>query len=212
MPKRLELTGKKFGRLTVIQLSNFNDRRKSRWICECSCGNVTQVVGHNLSGGHSKSCGCLRQESVKRSCTTHNMTRKKTWNIWCNMKQRCNNRNNNNYNRYGLRGIKICRRWDKFENFYADLGDRPKGKTLDRKDNNKGYNKSNCRWADKHEQANNTVTNVFININGDSKTVAQWARVYKINVGTVWSRIRRGWNPKQAILTPPRKKDSLGQV
>lgn len=149
-----DISGKRFGRLTAIKLFLVRGG-KHIWIFRCDCGiEVTARKSHVLSGG-TKSCGCLkREESVKRF-TTHGMTGATEYNIWMSMLARCNNPKHSAYKNYGGRGINVCRRWSKFENFYADMGPRPKARTLDRIDNDGNYEPSNCRWTTWKQQASN---------------------------------------------------------
>lgn len=125
--------------------------------------------------------------------------------IWVWMKQRCNNPNNTGYHKYGGRGIKVCKRWLRFESFYRDMGDRPKGLTLERINNSKGYFPDNCKWATWKEQANNSRKNVVIEYKGVKLTMAQWAEKLKINYRTLRYRLRIAHWPIEKALTMPIK-------
>lgn len=128
------------------------------------------------------------------------------YSIWENMKKRCNNKNNRCYKLYGGRGIKVCKRWNKFIHFKDDMLDSyKKGLKLERLDNNKGYSKVNCKWATSAEQARNQRSNVLITINGVTKIAADWATDKGINRYTLYKRIYRGMNPILAVLTPIKK-------
>ena len=129
----------------------------------------------------------------------HGMRNTPTYNSWCGLKKRCLNPSHPAYHRYGGRGITICKRWLTFENFYADMGDRPRGMTLDRKNNNKGYCKSNCRWATREEQANNRKNGRLITYKSRTQTIAQWAKELNINYTTIWARLNRGWKIKKSL-------------
>jgi hypothetical protein len=159
MPKKEDLTGRDFGRLHVMGESENRKGRAVHWWCQCRCGELTCVAANNLKSGASKSCGCLREEQRKKRCTKHGQKKvgqvTKIYNIWLSMMQRCYNPKCSSYKNYGQRGISVCGRWHSFENFYADMGDKPKGKSLDRRDNNVGYNPENVVWATMHEQAQN---------------------------------------------------------
>lgn len=153
------LIGLQFGRLTVVGRGPNNAKGRARWICSCSCGENKLVLGSNLVQGYSTSCGCL---TVERSREVGAVTNKKhghhgspTYLSWRATKARCLNSNRNDWHLYGGRGIAICDRWLTFENFLADMGERPTGTSLDRIDNDRGYEPGNCRWATPKEQANN---------------------------------------------------------
>lgn len=158
----MDLTGKTFGRLTVIS------RAPSRgpttyWHCKCSCGNTREVASQSLRLEAARSCGCLRKELLTARNTSHGMKGSYIYGIWKGMIQRCTNSARSHYKRYGGRGIKVCKRWEKFENFYADVGDRPTSShTLDRIDNDGDYTLENCRWATPKEQKRNTSRTVYV--------------------------------------------------
>lgn len=133
---------------------------------------------------------------------THGLKHKKSYSIWVDMLRRCNKKDHRAYKDYGGRGIKVCKRWHSVEKFYKDMGEKPEGLTLDRVDNNKGYNKKNCRWATNEEQANNRRDNVFITAFGQTMTVAQWSRKVSVNETTIARRLRAGWSDERALSAP----------
>jgi len=151
--------GNRFGRLTVVGLDEVKTKatRKSHAVVTCDCGRETTVTLHKLVSGHTQSCGCLNAERF----TTHGISKTEGYTSWLAMKQRCTNPKTKQYHDYGGRGIAVCERWQDFENFYADMGPRPKNTTLDRVDNEKGYFKENCRWATRNDQQRNQRTNVL---------------------------------------------------
>ncbi len=158
MSQIINLDGNKFGRWKVIAFSHIKRMKGAYWFCICECGASRAVNGYSLRFGKSKSCGCLHREiaaRIGRRNITHGMVSSKSYNVWCGMKRRCNCETAHNYKYYGGRGIKVCKRWGKFENFYADMGDKPEGKSIDRIKNNGNYRPGNCRWATKSEQMKN---------------------------------------------------------
>ena len=159
MGVRLNLLGAVFGKLTVLEFTGINKQGATMWRCQCECGSVTVTAGSRLRGGTTKSCGCAQIASVKaRAVHGHARLSKgsRTYVSWMMMRQRCQNPNATGYHNYGGRGICVCKRWQAFEAFLADMGERPEGTSLDRIDNNKNYGPSNCRWATKSEQQKNT--------------------------------------------------------
>jgi hypothetical protein len=157
--KKLDLTGQKFGRLTVKEEAGKNENGDILWECTCECGNIKFISRNCLRSGHTKSCGRLVSEIAKNNAvkrnTTHGLYGIPAHKSWTHMILRCTNPNYNRFIDYGGRGIKVCKRWRLFENFYADMGDRPEGKTIERKNNDLGYYKENCRWASRSEQQHN---------------------------------------------------------
>ena len=153
--QRADIAGKKFGRLTVLNFISVDKGRNSRWLCLCDCGNSKIICQAALSRGSTKSCGCLNREIAKERKLTHGKSSTKEYETWANMLGRCLNRTHPSYNNYGGRGIKVCEQWLKFENFYADMGDKPEGLSIDRINNDGNYELGNCRWATKSEQAYN---------------------------------------------------------
>lgn len=200
MPKALDLTDKKFGRLTTISFSHSNNHGKRCWNVKCDCGKDLVVVGGSLTSGNSKSCGCINMEGHIK----HGMVNTPAYVSWYNMKTRCFNKNSHKYPRYGGRGIKVCDRWlgdMGFENFLADMGERPDGMTIDRKDNDGNYEPNNCRWATNEEQDRNRSNNIIIEHNGIRKTVVEWAEELRIDPQVIRTRLYNGWPEVKAITT-----------
>lgn len=148
---RIDLVGQRFGRLTAVEVTHVKGGQ-CYWLCRCDCGAATITRSEFLRTGYTQSCGCLRIDRI----TAHGRRGSRSYSSWSNMKQRCLNPRNAKYSAYGGRGITICDRWLRFENFYADMGERPPGHTLDRADNSGNYEPGNCRWATPGQQAINT--------------------------------------------------------
>jgi hypothetical protein len=199
--------GQVFGYWTVIEDATTikNSRTVRQWICKCRCGNIATVLAANLAQGLSSSCGCKRSETHRAK--SHGKVGSKAYNSWSNIKSRTKNPNNPNYWRYGGAGILLDPSWESFEVFYRDMGD-PAGfdDSIDRIDNTKGYNKENCRWASKTEQARNQKSNVNITYGGETHCISEWAELIGIKENTLRDRIcRQGWSVERALTTPVRK-------
>lgn len=151
------MTGHICGRLTVFERAGRNQDKRVTWRCLCSCGNECVITGKYLRSGLTKSCGCLQKERTSKRSTTHGMSRSKTYVSWSGMLNRCYNEKQKSYRRYGALGITVCDRWRKsFSNFLDDMGIRPEGMTLDRKNPCRSYELDNCRWSTPKQQALNT--------------------------------------------------------
>lgn len=156
MTALIDMTNQRFGRLTVLRRAPKQGGRRAYWVCQCECGRQTEISGSQLRSG-TQSCGCLWREAMKAANETHGRgsksLRDRTYKTWLSMKARCENPRSQNYKYYGGRGIEICARWSSnFEEFLADMGDRPEGKSLDRIDPDGDYEPGNCRWATRKEQ------------------------------------------------------------
>ena len=209
----VELTGQRFGFLTVLARhgTSTGKTKKATWLCRCDCGVEVVRESQSLRSIHrrktTKSCGC----QMGKWNTQHGMSTTRPFGIWVGMKRRCLNPNDKDYRNYGARGITVCKRWaTSFENFWVDMQDGYYGQlTLDRINVNKGYSKSNCRWATPREQGNNTRFNHILKTPKGSMTVTQAARVYGLEKGTLWARLTRyGWPLHEALTTKVRARSS----
>ena len=187
--------GDKYNRLTAIKFSHKNEHGSQFWTFKCTCGNLITTIVSGVKNEGTKSCGCFTKDRIYQ----HGMIKTKVYSCWHSMKDRCLNKDNQNYKNYGSRGIKVCKEWMEFKNFYKDMGDAPKNKSLDRVNNNKGYYKSNCRWSTRTEQQNNTRKNIFLTYRNETKTVSQWAVKLNINKYTIFTRLRRNFSIEKAL-------------
>ena len=200
--------GTVFGQLTVLRPS----KRELHYVCRCSCGTVKDVRKDHLRGGKIVSCGCYKDRAASKRAkagvmskanVTHGASRSRAYTAWLSMRQRCNNPNAFAYSDYGGRGIRICKRWDDFANFLADMGQPGKSRTLERIDNNRGYDPENCRWASRREQQNNRRVNRLVKFRGTTRTVAEWSRLTGIHHNTISQRLDKGL-PVTVVLSPER--------
>lgn len=207
----IDLVKQKFGRLTIIRYYGQNKWNNYLWLCLCNCGKDKIVRNSHLINGEIKSCGCLKTEKTKQRMMTHGHTKNNKWSgvyqSWSNMITRCTNSSSNEYKNYGGRGITVCQRWLKFENFLKDMGERPRGHQIDRINNDKGYYLKNCRWTTPKQQARNRRTNRLITFNGKTKCLANWAEDFNISQSRLRQRLYRdNWSMKRALTTPVKGK------
>ncbi len=191
-----QILGKRFSRLLVIeQLPNINGR--TNWLCECDCGVRMTTAPGPLRDGRTKSCGCLRRRILATSTLRHGMSNTKTHRIWRGMLKRCVN----GHPRYGGRGIRVCDRWQLFENFLSDMGECPVGNySIERINNDGNYEPSNCKWLLMALQHRNTSRTVWITINNERKSLVEWCSIYNIRYSRVRDRIKfLGWEPLRSL-------------
>lgn len=194
-----DLTGQKFNRWTVLSRGTYK-AGKIHWLCRCDCGTEGLVNTQNLKNGASKSCGCLSVESVIRRETTHGMSGYSEYKIWQMMKNRCSNTRDSHFHRYGGRGIAVCDRWENdFAAFYADMGPRPRGLTIERINNDGNYEPGNCRWATNKEQAHNKANNRRLTAFGKTQILIEWERESGISSSLLIYHLKQG-TPLESIL------------
>jgi hypothetical protein len=199
--KITDISGNLYGRLLVRGFHHKDEWRSPFWTCECSCGNVVVVCGKKLKSGHTQSCGCLRRELTSERAAIHRMSKTSTYQIWSGMHTRCSNSNATRYDCYGGRGIRVCDRWNSFECFLQDMGERPEKMTIERIDNNGNYEPSNCCWATKKTQARNQRSNHRITYTGCTKTLVEWAEDTGLTYSALKCRIRKA-KPLASALRP----------
>lgn len=196
---RYNLVGRRFGRLIVTELLGSNSNRHY-WRCICDCGNESEVATSPLLNGNTQSCGCAFRENSLAASTTHGMSGTPLYSSWLRMLQRCEDKNCSDYQYYGARGITVCERWHSFELFYADVGERPEGMTLERINNNDGYGPDNFRWATRLEQMQNTRSTRQVEYEGRKWSISELARHCGIKPRTLNARINKlGYTVEQAV-------------
>jgi len=202
MPKIKDLTGKKFGKLAVLEFIGIS-KHVAKWLCRCECGNITVVTCGSLRNGHTQSCGCLRDEKTIEHNTTHGLSDHPLYPVWNDMRKRCKNKNAKRYKDYGGRGIKICEEWGKTPELFikwAEQNGYKEGLTIDRIDNNSDYCPKNCTFSTMAEQNNNKRNNHLIEYNGETKNINQWAKQLNVKYGTLWCRLEKNnWNMEGVI-------------
>lgn len=200
------LEGETFGRLEVVARSaGVSSRGGVVWDCRCACGALTRVRGGDLRAGRVSSCGCLKSEMLRASAR-HGHSRRngcsRAYRAWCSMKSRCSASKKSHRARYFERGVSFCKRWEKFENFLADMGEPEDGMTLDRVNNSRGYSKNNCRWASQSQQVRNRERTLKVRVGGVLVPLAEAAEACGKKYGTVYMRIYRGMPVKEALQNP----------
>lgn len=206
-----DLTGKKYGRLTVIEPKGRNSNNIMVWKCLCECGNLHEATTSNLNSGSTSSCGCYKSEYVAKKNYKHGDSNTRLHSIWRGIKDRCYNKNDKAFPDYGDRGIKMCDDWLDYNSFkdWALLNGYDEHLTIDRINVNKGYEPENCRWATDGVQANNKRNNIFIEYDGTSLTASQWAKVSGVPSGTIRWRIKKGWSAGDAIFKKTGKNEDI---
>jgi hypothetical protein len=195
-----DITGMRFGKLTAICQSRY-ENNISYWLCRCDCGKESVVNKKSLTGGVTKSCGCLAKELTRARSITHGESGTRLYKIWAGMKRRCNDLE---FERYGKRGISVCNEWNTYDVFrdWALNNGYDDNLTIDRIDNDKGYEPNNCRWATAKEQAYNRSSNRYLEYNGERHTIKEWSKKIGLAVTTISERLKRGWSIKDTMTLP----------
>ena len=200
--KVVEMAGRRFGSLVAI--SSTERRTKSKnilWRFKCDCGNSCVLDGYMVRCGRRTSCQACGAERLRQASIKHGMSETPEFWTWTDIQTRCHNPKSAGYANYGGRGIKVCDRWrGSFLAFLEDMGPRPEGKSIDRYPDNDGdYEPGNCRWAGLTEQANNRRTNVCAAINGETRTISQWAVAFNLHPATVLRRYKAGYRGRDLV-------------
>jgi len=190
MPKIIDLTGQKYQRLTVIKFVELS-KYGAIWECKCDCGNIKNVKSGDLRSGNTNSCGCYMKDRIKETNIKHGASKNNVmsgaYRSWRSMKERCYVKSCIEYERYGGRGIEVCERWrNSFENFLEDMGERPEGYSIERKDFNGNYEPSNCCWIPFNHQARNKRTTVWVILNGEKMIQKDAAKLLNKNPTTIY--------------------------
>ena len=206
MSRFIDITGKKYNKLTVLSFYDIKDN-KSRWLCQCDCGNKTIVKGTQLKNGKTKSCGCLLHQKKYDKETEKKI--KRLQHIYSQMKQRCYKIDNHIYKYYGGKGITICDEWlNNSNNFYkwALENGYDNNLTIERINVNGNYEPSNCKWITKTQQGYNKTNSKLYTIENETKCLSEWCKIYNIDYFLVRGRLKFGWNIKEALTKPIKEK------
>lgn len=206
MARYQDLTGLRFGRLVATNYSGSNKHGQPRWTCVCDCGSEKVVLANSLRNGLTVSCGCRRQETLNAGRERHGASAHSAYKTWKAMMARCFDESDKDFPNYGGRGISVCTRWHDLTAFIADVGEKPRGHSLERIDNSKGYSPENCRWATPLEQGANKRNNRMVVVGGVEFHVAEASRKFGITENTFRRRLEAGMTGDQIISTPVRKR------
>ena len=196
-PNFNDLTGKPFGKWTVIAEDVNRQSKVTYWLCRCECGAEKSIYGVMLTSNRSRSCiSCSKRQ--------HGMVHTPEYAAWQSMRGRCYNKNSKAFSAYGGNGKVVCERWKSFDNFYADMGPRPSAShSVDRIDGSKGYSLENCRWATPKEQSINRSCVRMLTFNGVTQSIPDWAKQIGISHTSLRSRLKHGWTIELALTAPP---------
>lgn len=206
MPKRISLVGRIFGKLKVIADAPtlvHKGKHRGRSLCLCECGKESIRINSDLIGEHTRSCGCLVVGAAVKHGHSVGSRPSRTYESWGNLIQRCTNPKHPRYHDYGGRGITVCEKWiDSFDAFLKDMGDCPPELTIERIDNNRGYEPGNCKWATRAEQHQNRRDNKILTVRGITLPFTTLCKHFGVPFPRTRSRLLRGWNLEEAFFTP----------
>jgi hypothetical protein len=202
--RAIDLTGKVIGRWTVLRRAENNAAGGTQWECRCECDTIKTIGGAVLRDGRSQSCGCRKIDIVVTRSTKHGHSPSeggvsRTYSTWAGMVQRCTDSNQRAWKNYGGRGIRVCERWLKFENFLADMGEKPEGRTLERTENDGNYEPGNCVWATPGEQSRNRRANRMFELKGRQVTLTDASAELGLDRHTIPRRLKRAWPLDRAL-------------
>lgn len=196
----VDVSNQTFALLKVLQYAGSDVKGRAVWMCLCACGTKRLVSGTDLRTGRITSCGCTEHENRSAARRTHGDSTSLTYVSWIAMLHRCENPQRTKYEAHGGRGISVCKRWHKYENFLADMGPREStALSIERRDNDKKYMPSNCYWADKKTQARNRRNSSTATYKGKTKTLAAWAEQLGKAHSTLSWRKQQGWSDTEII-------------
>lgn len=207
-PRARNLSGERFARLTVLGPVEKRKNGHVVYLCRCDCGGEARATCSNLKSGHTNSCGCLMRERTSNANSSHGRSKTRLYSVWMQMRQRCYLKTAPNYKWYGGKGVKVCKRWRKFENFADDMGEPPPNHSLDRIDPEGNYEPSNCRWASSFVQSRNKSSNVYVTIGDRRMILTDWARDLGVSSQEISRRFRRGELDERALGPSPIHKDT----
>lgn len=188
-----DMAGRRFAQLVAIRVAGKASSGDLKWEFRCDCGMVFVANGYYARCGKIINCPECAKARSRSASVTHGLTETPEYRLWTDIQSRCHNPRSTAYANYGGRGIVVCDRWrQSFEAFFADMGKRPPGLTIERENTNGNYEPGNCRWATPLEQANNKRNNIRICLDGVTKTLMQWSREFGVSSHAVRFRLRAG--------------------
>lgn len=205
--KQRDIKNEKFGNLTALNFEYRDDKHNHYWKFRCDCGTEIIVRKNSVTSGNTTKCKECSIKARSEKNKTHGFCKTRLYREWAGIIQRCENKSSTSYNRYGALGVSVCKEWHKFENFleWSIANGYSDKLTIDRIDSTGNYEPNNCRWVGNLEQANNKSTNVFITILGETHTIAEWARIYRMQYHTLYDRVKKGWNENELFKGYERK-------